>query len=92
MAIIDTCYSYTCAKRVAEVVDCALGVSDFIYDDEAIRFYEIFYKALAAGQSVGDAHGQAVSALRFKHVPPRRIPKLCMKPGVDASQFFLVGP
>jgi TIR domain len=92
IAIIDTCYSYSCAKRVAEVVDCALGVSDFIYDDEAIRFYEIFYQAMAAGQSVGDAHGQAVSALRFKHVPSKRIPKLCMRPGVDASQFFLVGP
>ena len=74
------------------MVDCALGVSDFIYDEEAIRFYEIFYQAMAAGQSIADAHGQAVSALRFKHVTSERTPKLCMRPGVDPSQYFLVGP
>ena len=92
IAIIDTCYSFNCAMRVAEVVDCALGVSDEISEEEAIRFYEILYQAMAAGHSIADAHGQAVSALKFKYVRSERIPKLCVKPGKDASQFFLVGP
>ena len=94
VVIIDTCQSFNCARRVSEVVDCTLGVEGDIYDHEAIRFYEIFYQALAAGQTIADAHRQAVSALRFSKppVPDDRIPKLCQKTGINASQFFLVGP
>lgn len=90
LAIIDTCKSYRCAKRVSEVVDCAIGVEDDIYDDEAIAFYQTFYKAVGAGHSVKDAHGQAVFVLKSKDVPSRRIPKLCPRKGVDPSQMFLV--
>ncbi len=91
LVIIDTCRSYRCAKRVAEVVDCALGVDDDIYDEEAIRFYEAFYGALGAGMSVKDAHGQALAALRFNHVPLKRIPKLCAKQGINPRSVYLLG-
>lgn len=91
LAIVDTCQSYRCAKRIAEAVECAVGVNDDIYDHEAIRFYEIFYQAIGAGRSVSDAHGQATAALRFMNVPMKRIPKLCVKPGQHARQTFLVG-
>jgi TIR domain len=90
LAIIDTCKSYRCARRVSEVVDCAVGVNDDIFDQEATRFYEVFYEAMGAGHSIADAHGQATAALQFKHVPRRRIPRLCVKAGKDASQLFLV--
>jgi hypothetical protein len=91
LAIIDTCKSYRCAKRVSEAVECAVGVDDDIYDNEAIRFYEVFYQAIGAGHSIADAHGQATAALQFMQVPKKRIPKLCVKPGQKASQLFLVG-
>jgi hypothetical protein len=90
LAIIDTCKSYNCAKRVAEVVDCAIGVGEDIYDDEATRFYQIFYQALGAGRSIADAHSQARTALKFQHIPERRIPKLCVNSRRDASRLFLV--
>jgi hypothetical protein len=90
LAIVDTCYSYRCAKRVSEVVECAIGVDDEISDDEAIRFYEVFYEALGAGHSFADAHGQAAAALKFKNVPKKRIPKLCPKGNLDPSRLFLV--
>lgn len=91
LAIVDTCKSYRCASRIAEAVDFALGVKDDILDHEAIRFYEIFYQAIGAGQSLAHAHGQATAALRFMKVPNTRIPKLCSKPGHEATQSFLVG-
>lgn len=90
LAIIDTCQSYRCAKRVSEVVECALGVKGDILDVEAIRFYEVFYQAVGAGLSIADAHGQAVAALRMEKVPPIRIPSLCVKKGLDATELFLV--
>jgi hypothetical protein len=91
LAIVDTCKSYRCAKRIAEAVDCAIGVNDDIYDHEATRFYEIFYQAIGAGRSVSHAYGQATAALRFMKVPMKRIPKLCVKPGQHATEMFLVG-
>lgn len=89
IVIIDTCYSWECAQRVAEVVPCAIGVDDYIYDEEAVRFYEVFYQALGAGLSVKDAHGQACAALKFVKVPVRRIPKLALGPHVEASHLYL---
>ena len=56
VTIIDTCKSLHCAQRVAEVVDCAIGVGDDIYEDEAIRFYEIFYQAAGAGYRLHHQH------------------------------------
>jgi hypothetical protein len=91
LAIVDTCKSYRCASRIAEAVQFAIGVNDDIFDHEAIRFYEIFYQAISAGQSLADALGQATAALRFMKVPSTRIPKLCSKPGHQARQTYLVG-
>jgi hypothetical protein len=89
LVIIDTCQSYACAKRVSEVIPCALGVKDDIYDSEATRFYEVFYQAAGAGHSIRDAVGQAVAALKFLRVPKGRIPQLCVGASADASQLFL---
>jgi hypothetical protein len=92
LVIIDTCESHACAKRIAEVVPYAMGVKGTIYDHEAIRFYEVFYQAIAAGKSLRDAVGQSVACLQFEKVPQGRIPQLCAKKGYDASQeHFAIG-
>lgn len=91
LVIIDTCKSYKCALRVSEVVPYVIGVDDDINDTEAIRFYEVLYQALGAGNSVANAHRQAVASLEFIGVPASRIPKLCVKSGQDASNAFLFG-
>ena len=88
LVIVDTCMSYKCALRVCDLVAYAIGVEDIIYDNEAIRFYEILYQALGAGQSVVDAHRQAVASLEFIGVPGSRIPKLCLKSGKNAATEF----
>jgi hypothetical protein len=90
LAVIDTCKSLNCAERISEVVDCALGVGADIFEEEATPFYQVFYQALGAGRSIAHAHGQAVAKLRFMHVPLKRIPKLVVKTGLDASRLFLV--
>jgi hypothetical protein len=91
LVIIDTCMSYKCALRVSEAVAFVIGVDDDIYDDEATRFYEVLYQALGAGQSVADAHRQAVASLKFMRVSARRIPRLCVKSGQNESNAFLFG-
>lgn len=90
LVIVDTCKSYSCARRVSEVVQCAVGVREDIADDAAIRFYEVFYDALASGHSVADAHGQAAAALRFRGASQGSIPELCVRQGLDASKLFLL--
>jgi hypothetical protein len=90
LVIVDTCKSLQCAKRIAEVVECAVGVNDDILDEEATRFYEVFYQAIGAGHSLADAHGQAMAALRFMKVPTKRIPQLCMKSGSQSSKAVLL--
>jgi hypothetical protein len=89
LVIIDTCKSYRCAKRIAEVVEFAIGVEGDITDSEAILFYEIFYKAIAAAHSLADAHGQATAALGFRRTPMSLIPKLISRNGLDPSKKFL---
>lgn len=86
LVVIDTCRSLRCARAVTEVVDFAIGVETDIYDDDAIRFYNAFYRALASGKTLQSAHGQAKAALSFKNVTESEIPQLCSRDGVDARK------
>jgi hypothetical protein len=90
LAIIDTCKSLRCARAVTSVVDFAIGVEDDIFDNDAIRYYDVFYAALAAGKSLAAACGQATAALRFNDVAESSIPQLCVRAGVDAAKLRFV--
>lgn len=87
LAIIDTCDSLPCARRIVSGVDFALGVAGKPYDDDATAFYGHFYKALAAGLSVGAAAGQAKAAHKFKGIKSSEIPQLCVRKGIDPDKF-----
>jgi len=89
LAIIDTCYSLRCAKSISEVVDCAIGVKSFIYEEDTTCFYAAFYRALASGRSIADAHAQAKAALEFENVPDSQIPKLRCRKGVNPAAKHL---
>jgi hypothetical protein len=92
LVALDTCKSLRCARAVSEVVDFAVGVAGDIYDKDAIKYYNAFYRALAAGKSVGSACGQAAAALSFTETEERDIPRLCARPGVDPKKFRFVEP
>ena len=83
LAIIDTCDSLPCARKIVGSVDLAMGVKGRPYDDDVTAFYCGFYKALAAGLSVTAAVGQAQAAHRFRHVPATETPQLCVRRGLD---------
>ena len=87
LVVIDTCKSLRCARAVTEVVDFAIGVESDIYDDDAIRFYNAFYRALASGKTLASAHGQAKAALSFKNVTDDEIPQLCSREGLDPRKM-----
>ena len=90
LAVIDTCYSYNCARSISNVVDFAIGVKDSIYDVDADRYYKTFYNALCSAYSVKDAVAQATASLRFKSVPVKEIPVLFSKKTADPSKAFFV--
>ena len=90
LAIIDTCYSYNCARSISDVVDFAIGVKDIIYEVDADKFYKVFYNALCAGYSLRDAVGQATASLKFRKVPHKQIPVLFSKNTADASKAYFV--
>jgi hypothetical protein len=92
LVVLDTCKSLRCAGAVAEVVDFSIGVASDIYDDDAITYYNAFYRALAAGKSVWSACGQAGAALKFKETDQRQIPQLRARSGVDPKMFRFVEP
>jgi hypothetical protein len=56
LVILDTCRSLPQARRIAQTVDCAIGVAGDITDPVAIAFFAMFYNALASGASVLRAH------------------------------------
>jgi len=90
LVILDTCHSLESARKITDTVDCAIGVRGWIYDEEATMYYAAFYRALAAGRSLKDACGQAVSYCQMKEVPKSRLPELVSRRGVDTSKIRLV--
>jgi hypothetical protein len=87
LAIMDTCKSLRCARSVTSTVDFAIGVEGDIFDDDATHYYNVFYGALASGQTLSAAAGQATAALRFRKVPKTQIPTLCARKGTDPRRF-----
>jgi hypothetical protein len=55
MVVLNACYSWTLAERLAEHIDIAIGMCDAIDDNAAVVFGRHFYKNIAAGRSVQQA-------------------------------------
>lgn len=90
VVVLNACYSQWQAKTIAEVIDCAIGMSDLIEDEAAITFAASFYRAIGFGRSVKDAFEQGIVALRLDGVPEDNKPTLWVKEGVDPSKLFLI--
>ena len=90
LAIIDTCYSYNCAKSISDVVDFSIGVKDSIYDVDADKYFKVFYNALCSGFSIKDSIGQASASLKFKGTPSKEIPVLFCKKNADPSKSYFI--
>jgi RNA polymerase sigma-70 factor (ECF subfamily) len=91
------------AKVLVAHVPCVIGMSDAIGDEAAIVYAGSFYRALASGLSVANAHEQGIVSLglppsggQTRHVKPAGVvpcaatPRLLTRSDVDANCIYLV--
>ena len=89
--VLNACHSEPLAEAICEQIDCTIGMRGTINDGLAIRFSELFYRAIAHGYSVGWAFRNARDeiALRYqaKHAQTFQIKS---KPSVDPDTIIFV--
>lgn len=90
IVLLNGCYSSLQAKAIAEVVECAIGVSSEIPDDVAIDFAATFYSAIGFGRSVKEAFDTGVALLKLEGVDPDDLPQLHVRQGIDTASIVLV--
>jgi hypothetical protein len=103
VVVLSACYSEVQAVALAAHVPCVVGWPSLL-DDKAARVYAgAFYRALAFGSSVANAHEQGLAALELststqptRDIRPSKdrqyssIPRLLTRPGIDADNIYLV--
>lgn len=62
-AVLNICHSKVLAEAFAPHVDCVIGVDQAVNHETASHFNRGFYKALAKGQSIGEAFFQGQTAV-----------------------------
>src|SRR5262249_50022830 len=82
-------YSWSQAKAITEVIDCAIGMNAAINDRAAIIFIASFYRAIGFGRSIKEAFDQGKVALLLEGVRNEHIPELLVRRGVDPSKVIL---
>lgn len=63
VVILSACFSEVQARALVAHIPCVIGMSGAIEDERAIRYAGAFYRALAFGRSVANAHEQGLAAL-----------------------------
>lgn len=106
VVVLNACYSEVQAQALVAHVPCVIGMADAIGDEEAIVYASSFYRALAFGKSVANAHQQGIAALALtpgsgrsrdidlpEAAPCAPPPRLLSRPGTDADCVYIVhGP
>lgn len=91
VVVLNACFSVEQADAIAQVIDCVIGMNDTIGDVSARNFAASFYRALAFGRSVQNAFDQGVASIELDDLQDEMVPKLIVRPGVDASHIVLAG-
>jgi DNA-directed RNA polymerase specialized sigma24 family protein len=103
VVLLNACYSESQAEVLRSHIPCVIGLPTTIGDGAAIVYSESFYRALAFGNSVANAHAQGIAALGLPRVDgqmrdvvgsePAQLasePKLLNRPGVDPDAIYVV--
>lgn len=102
VVVLNACYSELQAEALTAHIPCVIGVSSAITDEVAITYAASFYRALAFGKSVANAHQQGMAALALRQprgetrdlsvraATPPPTHKLLTRPGVDAECIYVV--
>lgn len=92
VVVLNACYSEVQAQAIVQEIDFVVGMSDSVADDAARMFAAAFYRGLAFGRSVQQAFDLGINELRLVGLSEEdHIPKLLVRPNVDASSTTLVG-
>lgn len=57
--VLNACYSEPQAREIAEAVDCVVGISGLLSDQDAITFSAAFYRSLGYGKDIQTALAMA---------------------------------
>jgi len=103
VVVLNACFSEIQAQALVAVVPCVIGVRHEIGDKAALAYAASFYRALAFGRSVANAHLHGVAALSLlaanqrmrdggvtDATSPVAAPTLLTRSDIDAEQVYVV--
>lgn len=64
LILLNACHSIKHAEEISQYADFVIGMQDFIPDDLALTYTEVFYKNLFAGIGIKDAHDETIAYIR----------------------------
>lgn len=76
LVVLNACLSEQQAIAITRHIDFAIGMSEEVDDNAAIRFAEQFYRALAYGRDVRNAFEQGRLAIRLGRAADHEVPRL----------------
>jgi hypothetical protein len=83
--ILNACYSRVLAAKLAEHVECVIGMSRAIGDAAALRFAEGFYRAIAYGNEVRTAFDLGCAQVGLAGLPDAVVPHFTTRAGDYAA-------
>jgi hypothetical protein len=86
--VLNACSSAPLAEKIAESIDCAIGMSEPVDDSLAILFSWSFYNALGNGQSVAGAFHLACAQAGLYEGGAGHTPRLFARRIDSASLYF----
>ncbi len=89
LVLLIACNSAKIAKAISKYVDCVIGMKDSLHSSTGREFAKTFYNNLCNDRSVQDSFNAACLSIDFKNLEEQRIPRLCVRTGVKASEVFL---
>jgi hypothetical protein len=92
LVVLNACYSEVQAEALRAHVPCVVGIAAAIGDRDAARYAVAFYRALAFGHTVGNAHQQGLAALALHASPDQSAVRLVSGHGVNPELIRLVEP
>ena len=92
LVVMNACESLAGADDLLRTVPAVIGMSDKIYDTDAVVFARAFYAAIASAQSVGTALAQAKVAMEAAALDGFDLPELRTRDGLDPLDLVLVTP
>jgi hypothetical protein len=77
--ILNSCYSESQARAIADHIDYVIGMSEAITDAAAISFSCAFYQAMGYGRDLGDAFDLGCIQIDLENLEEHDTPKLFLK-------------